>query len=343
METHLAVKTNGDPIGTVRKIVLIMWEQLNLEAIIFPIADAENELPRAMAIKDPGLVENLNPFKPVMVENSAKLVSDLVKKYPEKYLGILLRPCEMNTLLELSLDGGFTLNNIFTISYDCLGTLPIDDYFWKIKHKPALNTIHQKNLQFSRQGGILSYQNRPACQICSTPEAKCADLNINVFGLPVRQVILITMDGMDKNLKIDFGNLVYEKTEQIHIEQHIKTTSRIIERNSNKFLRLARDLEQILPGNLNELTAQFRDCINCLEIRVICPICNLILQKTKNSRNITQHEMIRWLVTCSGCGMCESICPEHHSMNLIFKFIRSHLEDESHPPFPYISKKEILM
>jgi len=329
METYWAVKTNGNPIGAVQEIVLNFWEQLNLEAMIVPFEGAKNKIPKATVVLNTEFIKNLNPFKPVMSDNSAKLVTEFINKFQDKKLGVILRPCEMNTLIESSDIGGFSLLNVFTISFDCLGTLPVADYLWKLEHKLANSYRPQKFLQFSRQGGILTYRNRPACQICSKPEANCADLNINIFGLPVRKVLLIKNNGLDKTTQLNFKNLSYEKVEPALVDQHRKTTSRILERNSSTFFRIVRDLEQILPGNIDELISQFRQCGHCQTIGDICPICSLQLQKIKNIQDVPRDDLIRCLVSCSGCGMCESICPEHHSLNLIFKYIRSRMQEEN--------------
>ena len=343
MESYWAVKTNGDPISAVQNIVLRFWEQLNIDAMIVPINNNENNLPKARIIQDTDLIKELNPFKPVMADNSARLVPEFLSNLPDKKIGILLRPCEINTLIELSNIGGFSLLNVFTISFDCLGTLPVADYIWKKKHMSVSQNSNQEFLKFSRQGGILSYRNRPACQICSSPEAESADLNINIFGLPVRKVLLIKRNGHDKNFKLDFRKIFFEIAEPDLVEQHIKTTSRIIERNKSTFLRSLKDIEKILPGNVEELITQFRQCAFCSKASEICPVCSLLLQKTENSRDFSRQDMIRWLVTCSGCGMCETICPEHQSLNVIFKYIRSRMVEESIPLNSLKSKKDFLM
>ncbi len=153
MEIYWAVRTNGNPIGAVQEIVLNFWEQLNLEAMIVPIESAINKIPKATVVLNTDFIKNLNPFKPVMADNSAKLVPEFINKFQDKKLGVILRPCEMNTLIASSDIGGFSLHNVFTISFDCLGTLPVADYLWKIEHKPANSYCYQKFLQFSRTGG----------------------------------------------------------------------------------------------------------------------------------------------------------------------------------------------
>ena len=42
------------------------------------------------------------------------------------------RPCEMRALTEMTKHASFKIDNLLTISVDCLGTLPADEYQWRL-------------------------------------------------------------------------------------------------------------------------------------------------------------------------------------------------------------------
>ena len=51
-------------------------------------------------VKNPQEIKQANPFAPVLIENSAKLVSYLSAWEPGERIGVVLRPCEIRTLIE---------------------------------------------------------------------------------------------------------------------------------------------------------------------------------------------------------------------------------------------------
>ena len=150
-------------------------------------------------------LEEVNPFKPLMMENASRQVPRLRAERPNARLGALLRPCEMRALIEMVKHDSFDLDGFLTVSVDCLGTFPADEYEWRAARKESNDSLTRETIQFVKQGGILAYRYRSACQMCVSPEASSADLNINVLGLPARQHILVRArdEATAERLKLD--------------------------------------------------------------------------------------------------------------------------------------------
>ena len=121
--------------------------------------------------------------------NTARLVVDTARKRPGKRIGAMLRPCEMRALNEMAARGAVKRDDVLAVCTDCLGTFPADEFEWRTER--SAKGLTKETLQFAPQGGISAYRYRPACQMCAEPGATEGDVNIGVFGLPVRQSMLV--------------------------------------------------------------------------------------------------------------------------------------------------------
>src|SRR3972149_12079976 len=77
MTTQWMIQTHGDPIGTVRQFVKALWLQANLEGILAPVTSDEKSMVKPRLVENPQLIDEINPFKPVMTMNAARLVPEL--------------------------------------------------------------------------------------------------------------------------------------------------------------------------------------------------------------------------------------------------------------------------
>ena len=190
MSTSWMIPTKNDPLGTVRGVIQTLWEAANLERILLPL-NGNADITGPGIITGPEQIQYFNPFTPLMPFNAAQLIPDLVDG--GERVAAVLRPCEMRTLVGMVKLDRLNIDNLLTISVDCLGTLPADEFEWRAQRKGSSKGLAQEALQFARQGGIIPYRYRAACQICKSPEATEADVNISVLGLPVRTYLFISI------------------------------------------------------------------------------------------------------------------------------------------------------
>jgi hypothetical protein len=189
MTTQRMIQTHGDPIGTVRQLVKGLWIGSDLQGMLAPVSSDEKSMVKPRLVENPQLIDEINPFKPVMTMNTARLVPELVKNNPKSHYGAVLRPCEMRALIEMTKHAAFPLENLLTICIDCLGTMPLEDYKWHARRKQSSDSLDQESLQFAPRVFWLT------ASLClpnlRSTRSTMADVNIHVFGLPVRRVILI--------------------------------------------------------------------------------------------------------------------------------------------------------
>ncbi len=148
MSSIWSLDTHGDPLGKVRDFIRTIWFEFGLDGMLVTL-DGGIE-PRAMPrfITDPAYIDSINPFKPLMEINAATLIPEFMMTHPGEKLAALLRPCEMRALIEMTRHASFKIDDLLTISVDCMGTLPADEYQWRLermgKNEPA-NDINIEN------------------------------------------------------------------------------------------------------------------------------------------------------------------------------------------------------
>lgn len=325
MDTHWMIETNGDPLQAVKGFLSFVWREFNIEKMIVP-ADGNLSLNAAPLILDNlSQLDHINPFRPIMVSNTAKYVPDIIKNNPNQQFGIILRPCELRSIIEMRKHISFSTHMLLTICVDCLGTYPLEEYQWRSQRKGSIEGLTLEAIKQARQGSLVPYRFRPACQMCTSPNANNADINLEIIGIPVRKYFLvktkIEFSRNFKNEKPAFTNIA----DQEIIEIREKLLAKMIERNSRVKDRIMHGLSDILPSNVDELISRLSDCGSCQKCILNCPICSIdIPQRAKNGK-YRKEDIIKWLISCSGCGMCEQACPQDQPLVTIFGFIRDQL------------------
>jgi formate dehydrogenase subunit beta len=272
MNNQWSLETHGDPLGKVHSLIRQIWLESNLDGMLVTMNGSEdvNALPRY--IVDIESIAEINPFKPLMEINIARLIPDLLTSHTYVRIGALLRPCEMRALTEMTKHASFKIDNLLTISVDCLGTLPADEYQWRLQRLEKTHPAEQasssestdelayETLSFARQGGIIPYRYRSACQVCLSPAAEQANINIHILGLPVRQQMLLSVT----DPKIAEVNHLEKLTDGIAdmalIEQHERILSKMRERHQRTMERVNEGLGGLLPANVDAVIRQLESC-----------------------------------------------------------------------------------
>jgi ferredoxin len=125
------------------------------------------------------------------------------------------------------------------------------------------------------------------------------------------------------------------------IDQRDRLLSRMNERHHQTRERVLAGLADILPQNVDELIQQFEDCGSCQKCMQVCPICSVDYPRPGEDQRFLPQDIMRWLVSCAGCGMCEQACPNHKPLSAIFIHIRQQLI-EAFEYFPGESLQEEL-
>lgn len=327
MKTQWMIETHGDPIGAVREFIKTVWQNAELDGVVVPQINAHDSGISVRILGDPEDLNEINPFKPLMKMNAAKIFPRLLETNPELHLGALLRPCEMRALIEMVKYESFALDRLLTICIDCLGTYPAEDYQWRAERKGSSHKLAQEALQFARLGSISAYRFRSACQMCTSPEAQGAHLNLSVLGLPVRRHILVKARDPITADWLHLDAITHCEADQALIHRHERTLTRMVERNNRTRDRIIQGLSELLPKNVEALVEQFETCGECQECMDSCPICAVVYPRQGADGRYLHEDIQRWIVSCAGCGMCEQSCPNHLPLSAIFHHIKQQLID----------------
>lgn len=319
MNTQWVLNTKGDPLGTVNRFVSEVWQETGLEGLILP-SDRKNEL---RVVDDASVLGEFNPFQPLMLMNIAGLVPSVLQEHPDGRFGILLRPCELRALNEVAERKTIDPERLLTICVDCLGTFADEEFEWRSIRKGSDAGLTKEALQFAPQGGIATYRYRAACQMCISPGAKSADINLGVLGLPVRQSLLV--DGQPDLL--DWSQVTDRPADPALSNKRAVMLSKLVERHSQTRDRVLSGLAEVLPANVDVLLDQFEDCGSCQSCMQACPICSANPPQRAKDGRYERQGVVEWLVDCAGCGMCEQSCPRHMPLSIIFTHVKRSLEE----------------
>lgn len=340
MNNYWSLETHGDPLGNVRMLIKQLWLESNLDGMLvtMDVGEEASALPRY--IVDVEALDEINPFKPLMEINIARVIPDLLADHPDARIGALLRPCEMRALTEMTKHASFKVDNLLTFSVDCLGTLPADEYQWRLERVEKAHQVPPLNppaeyadlaveaLKFARQGGIVPYRYRSACQVCLSPAAKHADINLHILGLPIRQQMLISLGDPMMAETIHLEQLTDGLADKLLIDQHERIISKMCERHQRTMDRVDEGLGKLLPADVDSVIRQLEGCGDCQNCMDVCPICSVDRPERNAEGHYERSAISRWLVSCAGCGMCEQSCPNHLPVSSIFAHIRQQLAQE---------------
>jgi formate dehydrogenase (coenzyme F420) beta subunit len=325
VNSYWTLDTSGDPLGTVNKFVNTLWENGHLEGMLVSQNALDEEGAGMRFLEDPKQFEQVNPFRPLMTFNAAKSIPECLKEHPSSRLGVVLRPCEMRALTEMAKHASINLDQILTICIDCLGTYPADDVHWRTERKGSSEGLSYEALQFARQGGIVAYRYRSACQMCSSPDARGADINIFVIGLPVRQYVLIQTEEELTADRYQLSSITTGKADESMLGQRQKVIWKLAERHNRTRERVVDGLADLIPTGIDALIAQLHQCGACQACLDACPICSVDYPRYGTDGRYLREDVQRWLVSCAGCGMCEQACVNHLPLSAIFGYIRQQL------------------
>lgn len=332
MSRYLMVETHGDPLGTVRQILKTIWQNAKLEGILAPTNGAAEVKHSPFLLSSPDELETFNPFRPLMTSNTARFIPDTLKHLDKtQKMGAILRPCELRALRGLEKNYQLNTEGLLTISFDCLGTYSIEDYTWRTLRKGSVEQLTLEAIQFAKQGGIVPYRFRSACQVCCSPASEGAQVNIGVIGLPIRQQILLTFEKIDPEPLLAGSGLRIKKADKELIEQHSSIVGKIIERNNRVRERIRQGMADVFPMSIDQLVDTFIECGDCQKCMQVCPICAVQLPVRSASGKYLLEEIMRWAESCASCGMCDQICPRHRPLSAFFSYIRDQLYQESLP------------
>ncbi len=344
---HILHIRDNDAVNTLRNFLSAWWLHVELDAMLAPVELPDNRGVVPDVIEHPDDLSRVNPFLPVMLANSAPMVNGFIRDHPGSHLAMMLRPCELRTLVELQKRNrvrfptpanGDNQKGLVIFGVDCPGTFSPAEYARHVEQHLDDAEMIKVALSYGSQESYIPYQVRAACQMCDSPAPLGADVIIGGIGAaPEGNLLVIASDEeMDASLKLaDITDGIATEVEVVHREL-------MVGKLADKRSKLRTDLinkQAWQAEDLNSAMAMFARCTLCADCLDACPLYDGELTGMLGIREAYQrtHPLLaelvsvsRWLASCSGCGMCQEVCEHGVSLTPIIITLSHRIQHELH-------------
>jgi len=330
---------DGDLLLCLREFFRSVFKTGEVTAMLVPMHLPMKQVIMPVLVSDPERLDDADPLAPSFPMNSATLVSRLTRKPSGGKIAAVLRSCEIRAFTELVKLKQGSRDELVIIGIDCMGAYTNADYR-RFSEKESTATFYGSVL--SGKGTAVSGADlAPACSICEHPVPEGADIIIGLFGIDVRNHLLIQGmtpkgESMLSSLGLPESGEPEERRSAIESLISIRTKSR-----DNLFDKTAHATD-----TLEKLTAWLSGCINCYNCRVVCPVC--YCKECVFVTDVFRHEPSQYLqwaerkgvvkmptdtifyhltrmahmsTACVGCGQCSNACPNDINVMELFRTV----------------------
>jgi len=322
------VKTGGDTLGAIRRLLQEIWRRARLDGMLVPAHHAGELESAPLLVEDVEQLALSDPTVPLVPVNSARLVAEYARQLPAGRYAAVLRSCESRALQEIIQRESLDLSNWLLIGIDCLASFSEEDFEWRVQKAGSVDELTRENLSHARQGVIAPHRYRHACQMCLEPEAQRSDLLICLLGLPLKEAFLVRAEDPELAARLGLDEITSGAADPALIAQNAHMLEVLNERRVRTLERMVSELSGDLPGDLDELLAQLESCAPCRECLEACPIYSYEVARSADGQTLTREGAIRWMLSCVSCGMCEQACPTDLPLPAIIRRVRQELQNE---------------
>jgi formate dehydrogenase subunit beta len=327
MSTHWQLLTHGQPLATIQQFLIQLFDRAGLHGIVAPLRHPGSAKVDTRFVQDAESLRHIDPFAPIMRCNAAKIVAHLAIENPCEQLGAVLRPCEIRALLELERRDPFDLSRCVIVGVDCVGTFPAEDYAARASFAGGADALTQEVLQFARSVGLGATRYRTACQMCDSHIPGEADVSLSVFGLPAREVVLVSLRNQTLADRLRLPEITDGLADPANLFEHVQVHALVKARRKRNHDRFMESLPQTLPLNVTELAVHLASRSTCRECFKVCPLADGdVLAAGSDDHTV---KLSRWLESCVECGMCEQACPRHLLLTVEHEHLRQCLLPEA--------------
>jgi len=194
LQSFILKVKNQEPNITLAEFFQSMLEEKLVDALLLPQESSSHNAVVQTLVKKPESIISADLAAPVSLGNTARLVSDLTFTSHEEKVGVVLRPCELQAVIELAKLRQVKLESLVLIGMDCLGTFKPLEYRQMIE-KGELKTGRWMQLANSRENlSVAGSGLRKACQICDRICVENVQLSIGWVGVDVDKFLLISVE-----------------------------------------------------------------------------------------------------------------------------------------------------
>jgi formate dehydrogenase subunit beta len=312
-----------------------MLENGAVEAVLVPMAQAKQGV-RLSLVTSAEHTAPVDPFAPIAAVSGAKIASSLTARPSGRKLAMVLRPCEIRAVVELSKLKQVNLDDVLLMSVDCLGRYENTD-FAKFQEQGGTSESFLENAQAGKTA-TADFDIAGACQICEFPSADNVDLRLAAIGAGNGSVFIeaVTEKGEQALEKsgVKTGAAPAGRDEAVKKLAAARTEAR-----DKKFAEYRAEV-----NSFEALADKLSPCINCYNCRVACPVCyckecvfitdtfrhtgeqfmmwadqNGMLKLPNDTLFYHLTRMNHMSLFCVGCGQCTSACPNDIDLMPMFR------------------------
>ncbi|MCQ9205645.1 MAG: 4Fe-4S dicluster domain-containing protein [Omnitrophica bacterium] len=335
---------NKDIFSTVNSFFQKLLEEKIIDNLLLPQESLNSKSVMQTLVKSPQELGNANPFAPLLLVNSATLVSQLTIDNPQSKLGAVMRSCEIRAAIELAKLKQINLERLVIIGVDCPGIYESTAYQKIIEKYKDSQSLTRDYLSKSLKNQLQSLEGqeiRLACKGCEYPNPENFSIALNFFGCDVDKEIFIQFAD-------NFPQIDPEKLNLLSCEDNGQWRKAIDECRDRRTKTREEIFKQVFENikDIKSFLKEFEHCRRCYNCRKECPICycrecifdSLTFEHASEqyfgwarkkgkirmpSDTLLFHitRMNHMAISCVGCGQCSSACPNGIPIAKFFKTI----------------------
>ena len=375
MTVWASVPGKGEWVGgAARRVLAGLLESGQARAVLVLMRTRDGRSVQPAMVTRPDRLHLAEPLAPVMPIHMARMAS-LVSTHggngapSEGKIAIVVRPCELRGLVELSKLNQLRAEDFLTVGVDCVGTFEGAEWTRLREAEGGAAARHEAALREGQpQAPAGSY--RHACKLCDTPAAWNADLALHVIGVPEG----VLVEARQEELLPSGVSAAEDLPGREGVLEALRAA-----RSTSRRAALDAMQERMHPTSegLPGLLVEFETCQRCHNCTVACPIC--YCKECLFRTETFAHEPRRYFgwaerkgaarlpgdavafqltrlchvtTSCVGCGMCTSACPADLPVDLLVQTVARRTQarfdygpgrslDEALPPSTF-ERKEFI-
>lgn len=311
----------GETLNALREFIFAWWQHNNITAVLAPVELSNPAGVQLAVIEDPQQLMSVNPFAPVMINNTAGEALQILDNHSFEKLALILRPCELRTFIELGNIGRLPtgLENTLLVGVDCPGVLYPDEFRRQVDIL-GVETLTRSVLHDLSEGHLQSTSMRKACQICRWSSPSRADVVIGVMGVDVENVILIIARDEIIDAREHLERVTFKLASEYQLSHRETILGALAEKREEVRNKMNANFQDQCPFNdLGCLLSFFANCTLCGQCLRACPIFEFRKTASLHKASLVEDLVLisRWLASCTGCGMCEQECEQGVPLSLV--------------------------
>jgi formate dehydrogenase subunit beta len=322
---------------------LVGWLMETLEkgvfdALLIPVEVPAGDSFAYLLLQDPAILDRATPLPPVMPVHGGKAISRLTMRgNGGRRVAAVVRPCEARAAIELTKLKQAHLDDLWLITTDCPGVLPLSDYL----KDPAAGA--SRFAEASAQGDRSPM--RPTCQMCNHFSMPASDLHVATLGTDGTAFIV---PGSPKGERVleDLGVPMAAA-----LDGWAKRVEELKEAQTERRQQAQADLRETIAGP-DKLLDVFSSCINCHNCQRVCPVCYcrqcyfesaalklppdnyLARAERKGALRFSPDTLLfhigrasHMILSCVSCGACEDACPMDIPVGQVFSLLADRAQE----------------